>query len=124
MRWTDCHMKQSLSNCLWGLRKCNCRWDWHWPAWTRRSHLPGRNPHRKWSRHCSSTEKVATKLRTVSFARTVFADLFCPSRSQYHEKNSATDWMTDPRQAEHTTALQSLMRTSYAFFCLHTHHIT
>lgn len=55
--------------------------------------MPGRNPHRKWSRDCSSTEKVAPKLRTVSFDRTVFADLFCPSRSKYHEKNRETDWM-------------------------------
>src|SRR3546814_5449206 len=124
MRWTDCHMKQSLSNCLWGLRKCNCRWDWHWPDWTRRSHMPGRNPHRKWSRDCSSTEKVAPKLRTVSFDRTVFADLFCPSRSKYHEKNRETDWMpAQPtsicdRSEEHTSELQSLMRISYAVLCL------
>src|SRR3546814_12086937 len=94
-------MKQSLSNCLWGLRKCNCRWDWQWPDWTRRSHMPGRNPHRKWSRDCSSTEKVAPKLRTVSFDRTVFADLFCPSRSKYHEKNRETDWMpAQPTRSE------------------------
>src|SRR3546814_15529871 len=52
-----------------------------------------RNPQRKWSRDCSSTEKVAPKLSTVSFDRTVFADLFCPSRSKYHEKNRETDWM-------------------------------
>src|SRR3546814_1961104 len=38
----------------------------------------------------------------------------------HHARHAAADLLADRRSEEHTSELQSLMRISYAVFCLHT----
>src|SRR3546814_6307679 len=78
--------------------------------------LPASQPIRKAapSKSCSSRSTYRSMMSTLS-------DPAVPSSQSPSDAIRPSFWMSAPRSEEHTSELQSLMRNTYAVFCLQKH---